>query len=379
MEQRPEGGQVRAGYPGHGLVLPDAESQQRHHDDGAGGSGGYPAADRPAAEPGQQDGDPVGREDQQGNLIEVAAEGDQGRVEDPAPRRGLAGCGCGPGCGLGFERGQQCQRRGQHAGEHERVRAGSLRVEADTRGQGHDQAREQSGPGRPGQPPPQHRDHDDGSDRCQHRRNPQRRRAAADDHPAVHQQVVQPVHSVDVVQQVHELAKTEQGGPFGGDLVVAHRRPARQPPQSEDGHDHCRNDNRPVSGRGPAGRGRRLPPPAAVSAVIQVRRSRGRPQSPPGGQARSRSPDPRRAQWPARLPRRQAPRVPRPAGRALPASGARARLSSRPVRPGDHRRLEGLAPPLRRVEVSRGSPVVGCQPSPVPPQPAVGDHAAPPE
>ncbi len=252
MEEDPQAPRAGPGNPGHGGVLAGAERGERQDQDHRDGRGGGPVHEHPLPVPGQQHGDRVRRHDQQGQLVQVAACDQQHGVGQPASR-GEAG----PAgflirrAGLGGQGVQQRQRGAGNAGEDQGVRPGGLRVVADRRGQRDDQPGEQAGPARPGQPPADDDGQGHGHDHGDHRGDPHHRRAGACRHPAVHQQVVQPVHRVNVAEQVGQQMQREQRGPPGGHLVVAHGRVPRQPPHPEHGHDRGGQDGRPVPGHRP--------------------------------------------------------------------------------------------------------------------------------
>ena len=202
---------------------------------------------------------------------------------------------------LGLQGAEQGQALAEDTRVHQCVRACSLCVVADGRGQGHDQAREQSceltRPARPGEPPGE--DHHQGGrgHHGDHRGNPQHRGAGPGRHPAVQQQVVQPVHGVHVTQQVRQLSKAQRRRPAAGCLVVAHRRLTGQPPEPEAGHDRGGRGHRrpPDRGRRPArrsrpvrcrGSGRRGPADGAHGRTGAVSRTVLRHSRPPPGETR---------------------------------------------------------------------------------------------
>ena len=264
MEQGPEVAERRAGDPGGGRVLADAERDDGQ-DQGRAHSAGYrPVHQRPPPGPGQQHRDRVRGQHRQRYLVQVAAHGDQEGVDHPAPRDPpvrQAG-------GLGLERPDQRQRGAEHDHDDRGVLARGLRVEADGGGQRHDQAGEQAGPGRPGQPPGEVHHQPRAGGHGDHRRDADGHRAGAQHHPAVHEHVVEPVVDVGVLQQMGELAEAEHGGVAGHDLVVAHGVMPGQPPQPEHKHGGRRDRDRrqPQHGRGRATRTRPGPRRGARTA-----------------------------------------------------------------------------------------------------------------
>ena len=261
--------QVRPGGPGVGRSLGDAQPDDRQDQDRA-----YCPADEPVPDgrppvPGEQHRHRVRRQHEQRQLVQVAAHGDQGGIGNPAIAQPTAGERfAGPGFVLGFQRQHEDQGGGHHAAEHHRVGPGGLRVVADHRVQRHDQAGEQPGPGRPGQPPGDDHDQPGGDGHEDDRRDADDRRRGADGYPAVQQQVVQAVHRVQVAEQVEQPAEAQRGRPAAGNLVVAHGVMPGQAPHAEHDHDGGHDDDRQPSLN-------RRPPGARPGRGLGVRRPRG--------------------------------------------------------------------------------------------------------
>ena len=272
MEQDPQAPGAGTGNPGDGGVFPGAErGEWQDRDDRDGGRRG-PVQEHPPPVAGQQHRDRVRRHDQQGQLVQVAADDQQHGVDQPAtggkarPARPLSLLR--RGAGLGSQGMQQGQGGAEDAGEDECVGPGGLGVVADRRGQRDDQPGEQPRPSRPGQPPADDHGQGHAHDHADHRGNPHDRRAGANHHPAVHQQVVEPVDRVHVAEQAGQLVQAQQRGPAGGHLVVAHGRVPRQAPDPQPGHDQRGEGGGAVPrrrglparpGPGPAGPGQPAP------------------------------------------------------------------------------------------------------------------------
>ena len=130
-----------------------------------------------------------------------------------------------------------------------RIRTRRLRVVADAGRCRHDQAGEQAA-----QPEPVSRRPIDDRRRpaamamADHGGNPHHGRAGAYRHPAVHHQVVEPVHGVDVADKVRKLAQAQQRGPARRHLVVTHRARAGQSPGSGHADRGDRAEHRAIPG-----------------------------------------------------------------------------------------------------------------------------------
>ncbi len=210
--------------PGLPLRHPHQRQQEQHH----GRRRAPPAGPHPPRHPRQGQRHRVRAEHQHRQLVQQTGQGDDRAVRPPGPR------------GRRVHGPQEQQRRPGHARRDQRVGPPLLGVVAGHRRDGVEETGPQADP-RSGQPHTQGRDQAGGHGRRAHRRQAQHDLARVDRQDGVHEQVVQAVHRVHVVQQPPDL-RDRAPGDLEGDALVAPHAAAVQAPQPDP--EHRRHGNR---------------------------------------------------------------------------------------------------------------------------------------
>lgn len=193
----------------------------------------------------------MGEQDQDGELVQPAGQGQDGAVGAPPT-----------GGGRPVQGAQQEVAGPDDGGADQGVGAALLRVLLDGGQEGEHRPGERARTPA-GEPRPRRADAGGGQCRPGHGGQPEGREAAVPEREdGVQEQVVQAVHGVDAAEQFPECAERAVGDLVGDRLVAPHAVPAVEPPQSErrreQGRREDRYEGRATAGRAGGGRGGRL-------------------------------------------------------------------------------------------------------------------------
>ncbi len=245
-------------YPGHLVGLAPAEQDQWQRPRHRARTVRRPA--QPHAPPGPHppQGHRVRGQDQQRQPVQQGAHQHGGPVRRPAwpdPPPGSASAEAPhPVPDPVPAREERHQQQGRQPGPRrdERVGPALLQVELHSRQESESQPAAEPRPG-PGQAPPDEGHARGGGRDRQHRRQAQGGGARPEDlEEAVHQEVVEAVHGVDVSEHVPDVARRPPGHLPGRRLVPPHAVVPGQPPQTErqGPQEGDEPDEMPASGRG---------------------------------------------------------------------------------------------------------------------------------